>query len=480
MSVIDFQPVIGLEVHAQLLTASKIFSTAPTAFGAEPNSQTQPVCLGMPGALPVLNAKVVELAVRAGLALGCEIRRVSEWSRKHYFYPDLPKGYQITQYDQPICSHGTVGYSLNGEEKSVRILRIHLEEDAGKSTHDGAGHSSLVDLNRAGTALLEIVSEPDLRSADEAVEYLRVLRDILMAIGVNDGNLEEGSFRCDANVSVMKKGATVFGTRCELKNLNSFRFIKQAIEYEIGRHVEVIESGGRIEQQTRLFDTQRGETRAMRGKEDAHDYRYFPDPDLPLLTVSEALIEKTRAALPELPRPRRARMVKQYGVPEKDVAILTTDLPLTDFFEACATAYAGEGKKVSNWFIGELARLRNETPMAVADFRFTPQQLAELLDAVDAGTISNNAAREVFAEMYRSGARPAEVIAAKGLGQVSDTGATEAAVLEVMARCASEVASYRAGKTALLGFLVGQVMKSMKGKGNPKLVNQLLVAKLGG
>jgi aspartyl-tRNA(Asn)/glutamyl-tRNA(Gln) amidotransferase subunit B len=457
-----WETVIGLEVHAQLLTQSKIFSPAPTSFGAPPNTSTSPVCLGMPGTLPVLNEAVVEMAVRAGLALTCEIRRTSVWSRKHYFYPDLPKGYQITQYDQPICEHG--GIDLEAGQR-VRIRRIHMEEDAGKLVHDADGARSLVDLNRAGTPLLEIVSEPDLRSADDAVEYLKALREILVFIGVNDGNLEEGSFRCDANVSVMRKGSDTLGTRCELKNLNSFRFIKQAIEVEAQRHVELIEKGEAIVQETRLFDTQRGETRAMRSKEEAHDYRYFPDPDLPPLQLSEAFVAKV--VVPELPRARRARY--QQTLSAYDAGLLTADRATSDFFDACAKLYK-DTKKLANWVLGEVAK--------VDKAQVKPELLAALLTAVDAGRISNNAAKEVFAEVVRSGKGVDEVIQEKGLEQVSDTSAIEAAVDEVLARAPGEVEAYKAGKKQVLGFFVGQVMKAMKGKANPQVINQVLAKKL--
>jgi aspartyl-tRNA(Asn)/glutamyl-tRNA(Gln) amidotransferase subunit B len=472
----DWQEVIGLEVHAQLLTRSKIFCGCSTAFGAEPNHHTCPVCLGMPGVLPVLNEKVVEFAVRTGLALGCEIRRTSIWSRKNYFYPDLPKGYQITQYDQPICEHGKLAIELGGEEKIVRVLRIHMEEDAGKSVHAGA--QSLVDLNRAGVPLLEIVSEPDLRSADEAAEYLRTLRDVLVYLGVNDGNLEEGSFRCDANVSVMRKGASEYGQRVELKNINSFRFVKEAIEYEIGRQVELIESGGKVAQETRLYDPDLGETRSMRSKEEAHDYRYFPEPDLPPLEVGEAQIEEIKRTLPELPRAKLARFQGQYGLSSKDARTLTAERALAEYFEEVARHY-GDAKKLANWFLGEFLRLSKEENAAVGSLRFTPAQFGALLTEVDKGTISANAGKEVFGELFRTGKDPSTIIQEKGLSQVSDTGAIEAVVDEVLARCAGEVENYRAGKKQVFGFLVGQAMKAMKGKGNPQLVNALLKKKLG-
>lgn len=467
MSLEDFQVVIGCEVHAQLLTNSKLFSTAGTSFADAPNSHTTPVCLGFPGALPVLNERVVELAMRAGLALNCRVNHRSEWSRKHYFYPDSPKGYQITQWEFPICEWGEV--------MGVRIRRIHIEEDAGKSVHDAVDGLTLVDLNRAGTPLLEIVSEPDLRSADDTIEYLKKLREILVYVGVNDGNLEEGSFRCDANVSVMRKGASQFGTRCELKNLNSFTNIKLAIGVEVARQVELLERGEAVEQETRLYDVARNETRSMRSKEDAQDYRYFPEPDLPPLLVSEADIARAKAALPELPDAKRRRYVEVLKLTEYDAGVLTAERSFAELFEACLAASKSEPKKVANWFIGEVARALKETPGPV---KFTPAQFGALMAAIDGGTISLNAGKEVFAELFASGAEPSEIIAKKGLAQVSDTGAIEAAVDAALAASPDNVAAYRAGKTQVLGFFVGQVMKSMKGKGNPKLINELLLKKL--
>ncbi|HET9451169.1 MAG TPA: Asp-tRNA(Asn)/Glu-tRNA(Gln) amidotransferase subunit GatB [Aggregicoccus sp.] len=495
MSVSDFQPVIGLEVHAQLLTQSKIFCGCSTAFGAPPNHHTCPVCLGLPGVLPVLNARVVDCAVRAGLALGCTVNRESVWSRKNYFYPDLPKGYQITQFDRPLCEWGTLTFDTPAGERTVRIRRIHMEEDAGKSVHDVGGGSSGVDLNRAGTPLIEIVSEPDLRDADEAVEYLKGLRDVLVYLGINDGNLEEGSFRCDANVSVMRKGASEYGTRAELKNINSFRFVKQAIEYEVARQVDLLESGGKVVQETRLWDAARGETRSMRSKEEAHDYRYFPEPDLPPLRLDEAQLEAAAKALPELPRPRLQRFVQQHGLPAYDARILTAERALADYFEACLQHHA-DAKRLSNWFLGELSRLLNEQRLqeqklqeqrqgagslgaALQALRFTPAQLGELLDLVARGTLSTPAAKEVFGEMFRAGRAPAQVVQERGLAQVSDAGAVERVVDEVLAKNAGEVEKYRAGKKQVYGFLVGQVMKAMKGQGNPALVNELLRKRLG-
>lgn len=474
MALSDFQVVIGLEVHAQLLTTTKLFSTAGLSFGDAPNTHTTPVCLGFPGALPVLNERVVELAMKAGLALECRINERSEWSRKHYFYPDSPKGYQITQFEFPICEWG--GLSLEGG-KRIQIRRIHIEEDAGKSVHDAVDGLSLVDLNRAGTPLLEIVSEPDLRSADEAVEYLKLLRDILVSVGVNDGNLEEGSFRCDANVSVMKHGATEYGTRCELKNLNSFRNIKLAIEHETARHVEVIEQGGRIVQETRLYDVQRNETRSMRSKEDAQDYRYFPEPDLPPLLVTAEQIAAVKRTLPELPHARRQRYVEQLKLTPYDAQVISADLSLARLFDDAFAATGGEAKRVANWFIGEVSRLRNELGH---EPKFSATQFAELMHAIDASTISQNAGKDVLGEMFRTGDAPSTIIERKGLAQVSDSGALEKVIDEIIAANMKNVEAYRAGKVQVLGFFVGAVMKAMKGKGNPKVINELLETKLRG
>jgi len=479
MAISDFQPVIGLEVHGQLLTQSKIFCGCSTRFGAVPNANTCPVCLGLPGSLPVLNAKVVEFAVRAGVALGCRISDRSVWARKNYFYPDLPKGYQISQYDLPLCEHGALVFDVDGVEKRVGIRRIHLEEDAGKNIHDAGGGESLVDLNRAGVPLIETVSEPDLRSAEEAAEYLKALRDVLVYIGVNDGNLEEGSFRCDANVSVMRRGATEYGTRAELKNINSFRFVRQAIEFEIARQVTVLESGGKVLQETRLWDPQKGETRGMRSKEEAHDYRYFPEPDLPPLLVPEGLVERVRGGLPELPREKYLRFQADFGLPAYDAKILVGERALADFFEAVWKHYGGNAKKLANWFTGELQRLLHEEGASLAYLKFSAQHFAQLLKLVDAGDISANSAKDVFAEMFRTGKEPGAVVAERGLLLEKDTTAVEAAVDAVLAANPEEVGKYRAGKKQVLGFLVGQVMKGMKGKGNPAQVNALLKARLG-
>ncbi len=479
----DFQVVIGLEVHAQLLTSSKIFCGCSTEFGGQPNTHTCPVCLGLPGVLPVLNAKVVEYAVRAGLALGCRIRNKSVFARKNYFYPDLPKGYQISQYELPVCEGGRVEISVGGEEKTIRLVRIHMEEDAGKNLHDvSADGASGVDLNRAGVPLLEIVSEPDLRSVDEAVEYLKSLRAILMYLGVNDGNLQEGSFRCDANVSVMRRGAEKLGTRCEIKNMNSFRFLRAAIDHEVRRQVEIVEAGGQVEQETRLFDPERGETRSMRSKEEAHDYRYFPEPDLPPLTVDDALVERIRGELPELPRARAARYRRELGLSAYDAGLLVAEREVAEFFDAALGLY-GKGpeaaKKVANWMNGEVARLANERGEAPSAWKLTPASLARILKLVDLATVGGPGAKQVLEEVFRSGAEPDGVIRDKGLAQVSDASAIEAAVDEVLAASPAEVERYRAGNKKLMGFFVGQVMKATKGKGNPQVVNALLRKKLG-
>ncbi len=484
MPVQDFQVVLGLEVHAQLLTVSKIFCGCSTAFGGEPNTHTCPVCLGMPGVLPALNEKVVELAVRTGLALGCAIQPRSVFARKNYFYPDLPKGYQISQYELPICVGGGVDITVDGVERRIRLVRIHMEEDAGKNLHDvSPDGASGVDLNRAGVPLLEIVSEPDLRSVDEAVEYLKSLRAILVTLGVNDGNLQEGSFRCDANVSIMPRGSDRYGTRCEIKNMNSFRFLRQAIDYEVRRQVEIVDSGGKVEQETRLFDPDRGETRSMRSKAEAHDYRYFPEPDLPPVVVGEALVERVRRELPELPRARAARYRSALGLSAYDAGLLVAEKSTADFFDAALAAY-GEGpeaaKKVANWMSGEVARLANELGIEPARSRLTPASLAAVLKLQDAQTLGGPGAKQVVEELFRNGGDPGDVVRAKGLAQVSDASALEAAVEKVLAASPAEVERYRAGNRKLMGFFVGQVMKETKGKGNPAVVNALLAKKLGG
>ena len=478
-----YQAVIGLEVHVQLLTNSKIFCGCSTKFGSAPNSQTCPVCLGLPGALPVLNRKVVEFAIRAGLATDCTIAQRSVFARKNYFYPDLPKGYQISQFELPICTAGHLDIEGEWGTKRIGITRIHMEEDAGKLVHadvPGLAQGSGVDLNRACTPLLEIVSEPDIRSADEAVAYLKKLHQIVVYLGITDGNMEEGSFRCDANVSVMPIGSDRFGTRTETKNVNSFRFVKQAIEYEIERQIEVIVDGGRIVQETRLFDPATGMTRSMRGKEEAHDYRYFPDPDLVPLVISDDWVEDARMALPELPDRKRARYMEELDLTEYDADVLTASRELAHYFEAC-TALVGQPKTVANWVMGEVTRALNEdSNRSIADCPVTPRLLADLLALIDKGTISGKIAKTVFEEMYTTGREPGSIVAERGLVQVSDTGEIEGIIDAIMTANAGQVEEFRSGKDKVFGFFVGQVMRASKGKANPAVVNELLLKKLKG
>ena len=462
---------IGLEVHAQVASAAKLFSGAPTAFGAEPNTQVSLVDAAMPGMLPVINRVCIEQAVRTGLGFGGAIARHSVFDRKNYFYPDLPQGYQISQYSDPIVVGGTV--EIPG--RTVRITRLHLEQDAGKSVHDRDPDRTLIDLNRAGVALMEIVSEPDLRSPEEAAEFLTRLRALLRWLGTCDGNMQEGSLRCDANVSVRRPGAEL-GTRTEIKNLNSIRFLREAIEYEGRRQVEVIEAGGEIEQETRLFDPDRGETRPMRTKEDAHDYRYFPDPDLLPLELDEAFIEAIRAAMPELPEARRDRFVEKLGLSDYDAALLTAERARADYFEAAARGR--DVKQAANWVAGELLGRLNREGLEIEAAPIPAAGLGELIDLIADGTLSGRMGREVFEAMWETGKPAAAIVEERGLKQISDTGALEGLVDELLAREADKAAEYRAGRTKLLGFFVGQVMKATGGKANPKLVNALLRARL--
>jgi len=476
-----YEVVIGFETHAQLATQSKIFSRSPTAFGAEPNTQASPVDLALPGTLPVMNRKAVECAIKLGLALGSHIAPESIFARKNYFYPDLPKGYQISQFEIPVVQGGEVSFFLGDEKKTVRLVRAHLEEDAGKSLHEdsalGGGGQSGIDLNRAGTPLLEIVTEPDMRSSDEAVAYAKELHKIVTWIGICDGNMQEGSFRCDANVSVRKPGAAL-GTRREIKNLNSFKFMQQAIDYEIRWQIEQIEDGHAIQQATVLFDPDTGETRAMRTKEDAADYRYFPDPDLPPLHISEQWVQEQRELMAELPRTMAARFVADYGLPEYDATTLTQSKAMAGYFEAVAKA-CGQAKLASNWIMGEVSRRLNTGEIGIEKAPVTAAQLAALIGRIADGTISNNAARQVFDVLWAGESADVDaIIESKGLKQMNDTGALEKIVDEVIAANADNVAQFRAGKDKAFNALVGQIMKASKGKANPQQVNDLLRARL--
>ncbi len=474
-----YEAVIGLEVHAQLLTDSKIFCGCSTKFGLPPNSQTCPVCTGMPGSLPVLNRKALQFTIKTGLAMNCSIAGFSRFARKNYFYPDLPKGYQISQYELPVCEHGYVEISVGGGTRRIGLTRIHLEEDAGKNIHEGAGTYSLVDLNRAGVPLMEIVSEPDMKSPEEAGAYMRKLRTILRYIGVCDGNMEQGSLRCDANVSVRPAGAVALGTKVELKNMNSFKFVEKALEYEIKRQVNAIKSGEKIIQETRLWDSAAGVTQSMRTKEEAHDYRYFPEPDLVPFMPAETWIEEIRASIPELPDARRERFASAYGLPEYDADLLTSERPLADWFEECVRKGA-QPKAASNWIMGELMRLLNEDGISIEGSPLVPAGLVELLSLIDAGTISGKIAKTVFEEMYRSKKSAALIVKEKGLLQISDASELSAVVDQVIASNPNEAGRFRDGEVKLLGFFVGQVMKATKGKANPGVINDLLKKKLSG
>ena len=477
----DFEAVIGLEVHAEMLTQSKIFCACSARFGAPPNENTCPLCLGLPGVLPVLNRRVVEYAIKAGLATHCAIAPVSRWARKNYFYPDLPKGYQISQYELPICVGGQVDIVVDGVEKSVRLTRIHMEEDTGKNIHDQHGDASLVDYNRSGVPLLEIVSEPDIRSSAEAGAYLRKLRAILEYLEVCDGNMEEGSFRCDANVSVRPVGSTTLGTKAEVKNMNSFRSVERALDYEIARQSHLLRQGERVVQETRLWDADREMTRAMRSKESAHDYRYFPEPDLLPLEVSEQWIAEVRATLPELPDARRIRFARDYGLPLYDAEVLTARKDIADYFEAAVRAHANP-KAISNWIMGDLLRVVHErkldSALVIRDWPVPPEQIAELVRLIDDQTISGKIAKSVFEQMLSTGTPPAQLVAEQGLSQVTDAGPIDAAIAAVLDANPDKVAEYRSGKDKLFGFFVGQVMKATQGKANPQKVNELLKQRL--
>ncbi len=476
----QYETVIGLEVHAQLNTKSKIFCSCPTTFGSKPNSQACPICLGMPGVLPVLNREVVQKAIQAALATNCEVAELSRWARKNYFYPDLPKGYQISQLELPLAVNGWLEIVLNGAKKKIRLNRIHMEEDAGKSIHgenfNDPAHT-YVDLNRTGVPLIEIVSEPDIGTPEEAKLYLEKLRNILLYLNVSDCNMEEGSMRADANISIRPVGQKELGTKTEIKNMNSFRFLQQALYYEIERQTEVLNDGGRIIQETRLFDSKKGITLPMRSKEEANDYRYFPDPDLVPLVVSSEWVEETRAGLPELPDPRRDRFVSQYGLPVYDAEVLTSDRQLANYFEEVVKMGA-DPKNGSNWIMTEILRLIKDKNLLITECPIKPAMLAELLALVKDGTISGKIAKQVFEEMETSGGSPKTIIEKKGLVQISDEGELEKHVDAVISANPGEVEKYRGGKAGLLGFFVGQVMKATRGKANPALVNKLLKEKL--
>ncbi|MDR3390325.1 MAG: Asp-tRNA(Asn)/Glu-tRNA(Gln) amidotransferase subunit GatB [Sulfuriferula sp.] len=474
----QWEIVVGLEVHTQLSTSSKIFSGSSTAFGAAPNTQANAVDIALPGVLPVLNRGAVERAIQLGLAINAHISRRSVFARKNYFYPDLPKGYQISQMELPVVEGGSLTIQVGETEKTIRITRAHLEEDAGKSMHGDFHGMTGIDLNRAGTPLLEIVSEPDMRGSAEAVAYAKTLHSLVVWLGICDGNMQEGSFRCDANVSVRPMGSTELGTRCEIKNLNSFRFLERAIEYEARRQIEINEDGGTIRQETRLYDPDRDETRTMRSKEDAHDYRYFPDPDLLPLVISEEWIERTRAAMPELPVAMRERFIGQYAIPAYDAGVLTGSKATAVYFEQLVAAVGGEAKLCANWIMGELSAALNRHELDIAQSPVGVAQLAMLIRRIGDGTLSGKLAKEVFEALWQGEGEVDAIIDARGLKQVSDVGAIEAMVDQVLAANPNQVAEYRAGKEKMFGYLIGQAMKAMKGKANPQQLNEILLRKL--
>lgn len=474
----DYEAIIGLEVHAQLLTQSKIFCSCSTSFGAEPNTHVCPVCMGMPGVLPVLNRQVVEYALRMALATRCEVAPLCQFARKNYFYPDLPKGYQISQYERPLAEHGHVEIRLeDGAVSQIGIIRIHMEEDAGKLIHDERKPLSYVDFNRTGVPLIEIVSEPDIRSPEEAVAYLKSLRDILVYLEICDGNMEEGSFRCDANISVRPVGEESFGTRTEVKNMNSFRNVHRALAYEIERQIQILEDGGVVAQETRLWDEERQMTYSMRGKEEAHDYRYFPDPDLVPLRIDEDWIERIREELPELPEAKRDRFVSQYGLREYDAEVLTSTRPLADYFEACVALFPNP-RQVCNWITGELLGKLNRDNRSVTECAISAEKLAAMMRMLGDGKISRRIAQSVFEEMYRTGEGPEEIVEEKGWAVVSDQDALQEVVERVLSENSEEVEAYRGGKDKLMGFFMGQVMKLTKGQADPKLAQQMLRERL--
>jgi len=477
MSREDYEIVIGLEVHSELSTKTKIFCSCPTEFGGEPNTHCCPICMAMPGALPVLNKKVVEYAIKAGLATNCEIARVSKNDRKNYFYPDLPKSYQISQFDMPLCEEGYVEIETQNGSKKIGLVRIHIEEDAGKLNHDEFGRGSLVDLNRAGVPLIEIVSKPDMRSVEEVDSYLKKLKSILEYIEVSDCKMQEGSLRADVNVSVRKKGEEKFGTRTEMKNMNSFKSITRAIEYEAERQIEIIENGGKIEQETLRWDDVSGKTFSMRDKENAQDYRYFPDPDLAIINISDEEIQRIRESLPEMPESRRERYMAEYKLPEYDSNIITSSKYLSDLFEK-ATAICNNPKAVSNWIMTDITRILNEKEQEPTDIPFTAEQLGELVILIDKGTISSSIAKKVLEELFENPRKPEDIIKEKGWIQISDEGAIKEVVLKILEANPQSIADYKAGRDRALGFLVGQAMKETKGKANPQLLNKFFIEEM--
>jgi len=469
----EYDVIIGLEVHAQLLTETKIFCSCPTTFGDEPNTNTCPVCIGMPGILPVLNKKIVDFGIKLGIATHCKIAKTNIFARKNYFYPDLPKGYQITQYESPLCEHGFLDIDTNGGGKRIGITRIHMEEDAGKLIHDLKGHRSFIDFNRAGVPLLEIVSEPDMRSTDEADAYLRELRQLLVYLEICDGNMEQGSFRCDANISVRPKGSAFFGVRTELKNMNSFRNVHRALSYEIKRHIDVLESGREVTQQTMLWDEAANATRSMRTKEESHDYRYFPEPDLVPVMVDNAWIGKIRKTLPEMPRERRKRFEDVYGLPGYDADILTQSRDVADYFENCVSLLDSP-KEISNWIMTEVLRVLKEGAADIKALKVTPKMLTSMIRLIDDGAISGKMAKDVFNEMAKTGKSPGEIVKDSGLKQISDEEHLKSLAKAILEDHKKEVESYKKGKTQLIGFFVGQLMKATKGKANPELTNKII------
>ena len=473
-----WEVVIGLEVHTQLLTKSKIFSGSSIAYGAEPNTQASAVDIALPGVLPVMNYEAARLAVKFGLAIGAQINQRNVFDRKNYFYPDLPKGYQISQMELPIVGFGTMDIETDEGTKTIGITRAHLEEDAGKSLHEDFQGQTGIDLNRAGTPLLEIVSEPDMRSPAEAVAYLRKLHSLVRYIEICDGNMQEGSFRCDANVSIRPRGQEELGTRTELKNINSFRFVERAMEYEIERQIDILEDGGKITQETRLYDSDKHETRSMRSKEDSHDYRYFPDPDLPPMILEDSFLEEVRATLPELPTEKKARFQSELGLSLDDAETLTTDRETADFFETVLNATKAESKIVANWMSGELFANLNKSELEISESPISTKQFALLLDRIADKTLSGNTAKQVFAALWEQEGEVDAIIEAKGLKQITDTGAIEAIVDEVIAACPEQVQQFKDGNEKVIGFLVGQVMQKSRGKANPQMANELLTKKM--